>query len=432
MDILYFSIGLVLGIVIAGGVSLVLLRSRQKAHEAALTAQQEVAARDLQRVQELSAIQVKNAQDLLAAQKEQFQHDAETQKEQFEAQLKVSQETLRATIAKETAERVSQMKEEHEAQMRALKESNREQMEHVVGPLQKELDAFRQLVNTNKTEHDKSTTELKTAIEFMYSKDKERDKTTKALADALKNRGKVQGDWGEIVLANILRDSGLREGEEFFIQANVKDDAGHNFRPDVLVKVSDGTSVIIDSKVSLTAYTNYCGAEDEKEQQAAIKENYDSLWRHVEELAAKKYPTLVSETVPVSLMFVPNEGAYILAMNYNRDLGSNAFKKNVIIVNPTNLMMVLFLIRRTWQNTRQEKTNRAILDAATGIYEKYATFAEEYVKLGNQLNTARATYETGLGQLKDGRGNLSGRIENLRKLGATPAKAIEKSFAVSE
>ncbi len=402
MNLVYLLIGVAIGSGAAALVAFYMLRSQRRLNEAELEKQAEIAAAKLQ-----------NAQDLLSS-----------QKEQFEQQLRLSQETLKATAAKETNERLTQLKEEHEAQMRALKEANREQMEHVVGPLQKELDEFRKLVLTNKSEHDKSTAELKTTIELMYAHDKERDKTTQALADALKSKGKVQGDWGEMVLANILRDSGLREGEEFFVQANVRDDEGHNFRPDVLVKIADGTSVIIDSKVSLTAYTNYCGAEDEKARQLALKENYDSIWKHVEELADKKYPTLVSETVPVSLMFVPNEGAYIEAMNYNRDLGSNAFKKNVIIVNPTNLMMVLFLIRRTWQNTRQEKTNRAILDAATGIYEKYATFAEEYVKLGNQLNTARATYETALGQLKEGRGNLSGRIEKLQKLGATPSKAI--------
>jgi DNA recombination protein RmuC len=234
----------------------------------------------------------------------------------------------------------------------------------------------------------------------------------------------VQGDWGEQVLTNILQDSGLRQGEEYFVQDNVKNEEGKNLRPDVIVKGADGTRIIIDSKVSLTAYTDYVGAENDEQRKTAIKANHESIWKHVEELSKKNYAKLVENAVPIVLMFVPNEGSYILAMNHDPHLGAKAYQKGVLIINPTNLMVVLQLIFLTWQNTRQEKHYEAIRKAAAGIYEKYSTFAEGYVTLGNQINILRNTYEKGVGQLREGRGNLSSRMEALLQYGVTTNKRL--------
>jgi DNA recombination protein RmuC len=132
----------------------------------------------------------------------------------------------------------------------------------------------------------------------------------------------------------------------------------------------------------------------------------------------------VEKAVPIVLMFVPNEGSYILAMNYDSSLGSKAYQKGILIINPTNLMVVLRLIFLTWQNTRQEKNYEAIRKAAAGIYEKYTTFAESYVALGRQIETARNTYEKGVGQLREGRGNLSSRLESLLQYGVTTSKSL--------
>lgn len=225
-------------------------------------------------------------------------------------------------------------------------------------------------------------------------------------------------------MANILRDSGLREGEEFFTQDNVKDEQGNNLRPDVIVKGADGTRIIIDSKVSLSAYSDYVGAENEEERRSAVKANYESIWRHVEELSNKNYVRLVGNAVPIVLMFVPNEGSYILAMNHDARLGSKAYQKGVLIINPTNLMVVLRLIFMTWQNTKQEKNYEAIRRIAGGIYEKYSIFADSYIALGNQLTTLRNTYDKGITQLREGRGNLSGRIEELLRYGVQSNKQI--------
>ena len=356
-------------------------------------------------------------QEALIQAKEQANKDADTQQKIFQTELNLARESMRTQFEKEIMERTEQ-----------LKKINAEQMKQVVSPLKRELDLLRELVAQSKESSDKNTASLAQSIKSIIEHDQARDKTTQTLANALKNRGKVQGDWGEQVLTNILRDSGLREGEEYLVQDNVKDETGKNLRPDVIVKGADGTRIIIDSKVSLSAYTDYVGAEDEEQRKSAIKANYESIWKHVEELSNKNYAAIVDKAVPIVLMFVPNEGSYILAMNHDPSLGSKAYQKGVLVINPTNLVVVLRLILMTWQNTRQEKNYQAIRKAASGIYEKYVTFTESYLTLGRQIDAARATYEKGVGQLREGRGNLSSKLESLLQYGVTTNKHLPEEM----
>lgn len=348
--------------------------------------------------------------------------------EHFKAEMSRSREEMRIHFEKEMQQRTELLKQEARERMDNLKKTNAEQMEMIVGPLKKELEQLRQLVDKSHEAQTKNTTSLEASIKAVFEHDKERDKTTRSLAEALKNRGKVQGDWGEMVLENILRDSGLREGEEYFKQQNIKACDGTNERPDIIVKGADGSCIIVDSKVSLTAYTDYVGAETDEERNNAMKANYDSIWKHVCELSDKKYDRDMERAIPIVLMFVPNEGSYILAMNKDPQLGAKAYKKGVLIINPTNLMVVLRLMFLTWQNTRQEKNNRDILTAAAKIYEKYTSFADSYISLGNQLSTARNTYEKGLGQLREGRGNMSKQLQDLLKYGVSPNKQIPEEL----
>lgn len=364
-----------------------------------------------------TAAQLVALQQNMQHQKEQANKDAEAQQKMFQSELAHARESMRAQFEKEMLVRTEQ-----------LKKTNADNMQQVVDPLKRELDLLRDLVAKSKESSDKNTASLAQSIRSIIEHDHERDKTTQTLANALKNRGKVQGDWGEQVLTNILQDSGLREGVEYMVQGNVKDEEGRNLRPDVVVNGSDGTRIIIDSKVSLTAYSDYVGAEDDDQRKVAIKANYDSIWKHVEELSKKNYAKLVDNAVPIVLMFVPNEGSYILAMNHDASLGSKAYQKGVLIINPTNLMVVLRLIFLTWQNTRQEKNYEAIRKAAAGIYEKYTSFAESYLTLGHQMDIARNTYEKGVGQLREGRGNLSSKLEALLQYGVTPNKRLPEDM----
>lgn len=412
-------LGIIVGIILGAGgaiVAAVAIIRREKSQrmqlaEELLSLRQE--KDQLTRSEATIAARLANAEQTLQATKELHEQDAEAQRQVFQTELQIAREGMRAQFEKEMQARTEQ-----------LKKANTENMQQVVDPLKRELDLLRELVAKSKESSDKNTASLAQSIRTIIEHDQARDKTTQTLANALKNRGKVQGDWGEQVLTNILHDSGLREGEEYFVQDNVKDEEGKNLRPDVIVKGADGTRIIIDSKVSLTAYSDYVGAEDDEQRKAAIKANHESIWKHVEELAKKNYAKLVDNAVPIVLMFVPNEGSYILAMNHDASLGSKAYQKGVLIINPTNLMVVLRLIFLTWQNTRQEKNYEAIRKAAAGIYEKYTSFAESYVALGRQIDTARNTYEKGVGQLREGRGNLSSRLESLLQYGVTTTKHL--------
>lgn len=341
---------------------------------------------------------------------------------QFAEQINLLKSTFEATSQKLLKERSDD-----------LKGVNKEQMDNITKPFFKEMEELRKMIGESKNGTDKTITELGATIKTVMERSEQMSKDTQNLAEALKNRGKVQGDWGEQVLENILHDSGLRENEEYTAQYNTKDDERKDKRPDIVVHCADGTQVIIDSKVSLTAYTDYIGAENEEERKAAIKANHESIWNHVKELAEKDYSKLVPGSMPVVLMFVPNEGSYILALNHDPQIGQKAFNKGVLIINPTNLMLALKLILQTWRNTRQEESCQKIIDAAKKIYEKYCSFTDSMNEVGEQLSRAQKSYDKAVGQMKEGRGNLSGCINGLIELGVqSPKKINDKMLPPSE
>ena len=305
-----------------------------------------------------------------------------------------------------------------------LEAKNKESMSQLMQPLRQQMDDVRRLMTETKSANEKSTSSLEGALKAMVEQTGKLGTDAQTLANALRNKGKVHGDWGEQVLSDILRDSGLREGEEFMTQVSYKDKKGNELRPDVIINMPDKTKVIVDSKVSLKDYMDAIEAQSEEERLAAVKRNYESMLRHVKELAEKNYPSVVEGAMNYVLMFVPNEGGYVMAMNYDSSLGQKAFDKGVILVNPTNLMLALNLVLHVWQNTRQEDNCRKIIDAANGMYEKVIGLVDTCNRLGSQLDTAKKTYDTAMNQLTDGTGNVLRRVENLKELGVTSTKKV--------
>lgn len=335
-------------------------------------------------------------------------------KELLAAKDQAHQDAMEA-IEKRTGEILKQQQED-------LKKTNKESVEKLIAPLNQQIESMNKLMTDTRSANEKSTASLEGALKQMVQQTEKVGHQADNLAEAMKNKGKVHGDWGEQVLDDILKGSGLREGIEFSKQEVFPIGNKENYRPDFIINTPEGGRIIVDSKVSLTAYTDAIGAETKEEYEQYVKKNYESVWAHVSELSKKDYPKYVQGAMNYVLMFMPNEGAYVMAMNYNRSLAQEAYRKGIIILNPTNLMLTLNLVLQSWNGTRQEDNCRQIIEAANGMYDKVVGLVDTSVALSKQLSTAAGTCKTLTDQLSDGRGNLLKRVDDLRGLGITSTK----------
>ena len=345
-------------------------------------------------------------------------------KEQVESQINLIKEQMQST-----SEKVLKMREEQ------LGAANREQVSKIMDPLQASFKLMKeqmakmeesvQKVNTDSAERKATITQT---IEALAKETMKVGQQAGDLAKALKNKSKVQGDWGEQVLENILEGSGLRKDEDYFTQHNVKGEGNENLRPDVIVKCPGEKFIVIDSKVSLTAYLDYVAAEDPAEQKKGAQENLASIRKHIDELSAKNYEKLVGNTISHVLMFIPNEGSYILALQTDPKVAQYAFSKNVLLINPTNLMMSLKLIYNIWQSERQTRNVEVIVAESTGLYEKFAGFLDTFTDVGTKIQSLQKAFDTAENQLCSGRGNLIRRVEGLRDKGILPKKSLPDKY----
>lgn len=315
-----------------------------------------------------------------------------------------------------------------EEQAESLKKKNREQMDEVVKPISEQLENMKKALDSTREHSTKTRTSIEEHIEMIVKQSDKLSEDARNLTNALKNKGKVQGDWGEQVLEQILESSNMREGTDFEIQGNVKDEEGNNLRPDVVVHCPDGKNIIIDSKVSLTAYFDYVNATTEEEAERAAKANVDSIKKHITELANKNYDKLIKGSVPTVLMFIPNEGSYILAFDKEPNIGQLAYNKGIVLINPTNLMLTIHLVNQMWKNEDRDRNVQEILNTSAALYDKFVTFADTFQKMGNNLQTAQKTYEQGMGQLREGKGNIIHRLEEMKNKGLTTTKKIPESL----
>lgn len=344
-----------------------------------------------------------------------------TQQEQHERNLAAFREQLE----NDTRKMLKQRQEE-------LQQGNSQQMDAILNPFKDKLAEMKKAFEENKESNHRNSASFAEQMKALMERSQQLGEDAQHLTDALKNKGKVQGDWGEQVLETILQNSGLREGEEYEIQENVKDEEGNNLRPDVIVHCSDGRNVIIDSKVSLTGFYNYISATTEEERHKAERENLDSVKKHIKELVDKDYAKLVKNAVPTVLMFIPNEGSYILALQKDKNIANEAFRKGVLLINPTNLMLALHLIVQLWQYDRKEENDRRIVEAATAMYDKFCIFAETFEKVGSQLQTVNRSYDLAHTQLTEGKGNLIKRLDALQNMGVTSTKQIPQKMKSEE
>ncbi len=360
------------------------------------------------------------------------QHAEDLRKEsdqRWEQKLESLKKDMQNTAAKELA-----------AKQEELQRANRTQMDDLLRPIKEQFTDFKRAVDESKTQNEVNKTELQKAFEntmklFQQQQQQTVDSLKQQterigedaanLSRALKGESKTQGDWGEMVLETLLENSGLQRDEEFFVQESVKSEEGATFRPDVVVRFPEGRSVVIDSKVSLTAYADAVATDDEHERDRLLAEHAKSVRRHVDELSAKSYDKLVEDAIGFVLMFVPNENSYIAAMKQQPDLSRYAYQKRIIIISPSNLLMALQLAYNLWQYDRQSKNVEKIVKTAADLYDKVAGFTETFTDLEGQLQRLARNFEQARGQLFDGKGNVLRRIDGLRALGVTPKKRIK-------
>ncbi len=316
-----------------------------------------------------------------------------------------------------------------------FKAQNEERLNQILDPLKANLDDFRKTVAETYNNEARERFSLSERIRELVDLNQSISKEARELADALRGNSKVQGDWGEMVLESILEKSGLQKGEEYFIQATtdeggntLRNEEGRNLRPDVVVKYPDGRCVIIDSKVSLTAFVDYVNADDEETKKRAAIRHIRSVKSHIDELARKSYQDYVGEAkLDFVMMFIPNEPAYIAAMRLDPTLWQNAYDSKVLIVSPTHLVSGLRLIAQLWSRDRYTKNAIKIAEEAGKMYDKFADFTADMERIEKAINSTQKAYSDAMTKLSSGKGNLVARAQKMQALGVKASKQLASS-----
>ena len=311
-----------------------------------------------------------------------------------------------------------------EANTNQLKSSNTEHMSALLSPLKAKLEDLNRTVQQANTTNASNKASFEGLIKQMLDQTKRLDEEAANLTRALKGDSKKQGDWGELILERMLEESGLKKDEEYYIQQAVRTEDGRLLRPDVVVRFPDQRSVVIDSKVSLTAYAAFAAAEDEAARQAHLAAHVASVRKHIDELSAKDYSSVVQESVGYVLMFIPNEASYIAAVQAAPELPLEGYRKRVLLISPTNLLMALQLAYNLWQKERQTRNVEAIFKKAAAIYDKCAGLADSFADVGKNLKKALDSHDEAMRRFNSGKGNLTRQVEDLRQMGISPSKRL--------
>ncbi|MDR0908083.1 MAG: DNA recombination protein RmuC [Rikenellaceae bacterium] len=310
-----------------------------------------------------------------------------------------------------------------EEKSQQFKSTNKEAMETLLKPFKVSLDDFKKRVEEIHSEENRQHGSLKSELQHLMELNQQITTETTNLTRALKGNSKVQGDWGEMILERMLESSNLRRGVHYFVQENFKSEEGNNLRPDVVLTLPEGKRIVIDSKVSLTAYVALSAEEDEARREGYMKEHLASLRRHITELQAKNYQDLV-DSPDFVIMFVPSEPAFIEALNRDNSLWSEAYNRKIIVSSPTNLFALLKIVDDLWKRDTQSRNYLEIARQGGALYDKFAGFVASLEAVGDSIERAQKSYDKALGQLKTGKGNLVTSSEKLLKLGVKASKKL--------
>ena len=316
-------------------------------------------------------------------------------------------------------------------QTTGLKDANAEQIQVLLQPLTENIASFRKTVTDTHTAETASREALKSQIDMLMRLNQSIGAEARNLTSALKGNSKVQGDWGEMILETMLQNAGLQEGIHYVSQQTrdesgvvLRGEGGGSLRPDVVVNMPDRRKLVIDSKVSLTAFAEYCGAEGEEERATLLKRNLASVRAHIDELAAKRYQEVIKGSADHVMMFIPNEGAYIAAIQSDPALWEYAYKRKVALVSPTHLFSVMKIVSQLWVQDKQNRNTAEIARVGGRLYDKIAGYVEALTDVGTKLQAAQVSYDKALGRLSTGHGNMMSTAARLTSLGARATKSI--------
>lgn len=353
---------------------------------------------------QLSA-QNENLQNLLTIQKEEITKMQELAKSEFQ--------NLANKILEEKTEKFT-----------ALNQNN---LKTLLDPLGENLEKFKNRVNEVYENEARERFSLNNTIKLMMEQTTKISQEANNLATALKGQTKTQGDWGEMILERILEDSGLTKDREYFSQYNIKNEAGENQRPDFVLKLPGNQLVIIDSKVSLNAFERMSSAKTEEERTQNLQLHIAAVKKHIDTLALKKYDDL-KESLDFTIMFIPVEPAFLVAVQYDSQLWNYAYHKHIILLSPTNLIAYLKLISDVWKRADQNANALEIADRGGKLYDKFVGFVENLEKVGKNIDLAKNSYNEAFKQLKTGKDNLVIQTQKLKELGAKNRKSIPSTL----
>ena len=303
-------------------------------------------------------------------------------------------------------------------------------IEAVLAPFKSQLDGFKQQISEQHIREGQERASLKTEILSLKALNQRITEEASALTNALKGDNKKQGNWGEVILERILKESGLREGHEFETQVSAQSEQGRRLQPDVVVHLPNDKDVIIDSKVSLAAYEQYFNCDDDASRKQYLSAHVASIKGHIKGLGAKEYQSLKGlRTLDYVLLFIPIEPAFLLAIEEEPDLVSLALNHNIMLVSPTNLLVALRTINNIWQYEYQNQNAQLIAEQAGKLYDKFVGFVSDIEKIGKALDTAHGSYDAAMNKLSSGRGNLVRQVEKFREMGVQPSKRLDNTLS---
>lgn len=309
--------------------------------------------------------------------------------------------------------------------------TNKENIEAILKPLNEKLVEFKSKVEETYDKESKQRFSLEERIRELVALNNQISTDANNLTKALKGNNKIQGNWGEMILESILEKSGLKKGEEYYVQETIKDEfgrtiqsnEGNRMQPDIIVSYPGGRKIVIDSKVSLTAYVRYIEAEIDEEKAVAEKEHILSVKQHIDELSKKSYQDYI-ESLDFVMMFIPTEPAYILAMQLDSNLWDYAYKKRILLISPTNLIASLKVVADLWKREYQSRNAQEIAKRGAMLYDKFVAFVDTLQDVGKNIERSQKSYDKAFSQLKDGNGNLIRQAEMLKELGIKSKKEL--------